>query len=91
MAHFYSIAKGGRGKPATKSGNKLSGLETITATWGHAIRTRLENFNGVDHCTIDLIDWPSGNYIRTIYAGPVHSMIGQAHVGDIKPGTGKGE
>lgn len=93
MAHFYSIAKGGRGKPVTKTGHKAAGLESILATWGCAIRTSFWHTDGMDYYRIELLDWPSGKVLREIESGLCHSAIGSAaaHQGDIKPGTAKGE
>lgn len=90
MAHYFALAHNGKTKPVSKTGTKATGIHTITATWGAAIKSELYYRDGMDYYRVSLISWPSGELIRVIAEGPIVSAIGKP-AGDIKPGTAPGE
>jgi hypothetical protein len=94
MAHFYALANNGKTKPSTKTGNKSSGIETIAAAWGGAIRTRITHVDGCDRYVVEHIAWPSMEVLSVLSSGIIGATFGKpapGHVSDVKPGTGKGE
>lgn len=75
MAHFYGKLQGQRGL-ATRLGGKLSGLETIAASWQGAIKVSLwyDDKKQVDMATVSMIPWNGQGTSKIIYQGPVSGL-----------------
>lgn len=56
MAHFYGTLRGNRGQ-ASRLGTKLSGLQTIAASWQGAVSVSLyhDETTGEDTVSVNLI------------------------------------
>ena len=72
MSKYYGIVTGSARSQVTRRGSASSGLSTIAASWSGAIRTRLfDDSEGIEWCEIDIIDWPGGALIKTLYRGRI--------------------
>ncbi len=71
MAHFYGVIDANnRTKRVTRTGHKATGLTTLAAGWGGAVRVELYETAGKDYYTITLEPWEgSGGVEKVIAAG----------------------
>lgn len=74
MSHFYGTLNGSRGE-ATRCGTAGSGITTIAAGWGGAIRTTLYvDKEGQDAYRVEQIDWQGVGEYRVLAEG----IVGEA-------------
>ena len=94
MAHFYGTLQGNRGE-ASRLGTKDSGINTIAAGWGGAIRTirtSVYHSDGRDMYRVELIPWHgSGGSSRVLAQGELCSTAEGPQtlsLAEIRNGTG---
>lgn len=72
MAHFYGTLQGIRGM-ATRCGAKSSGMTTVAASWGGAVRVSLtHDQEGHDVATVELVPWHGHGVRRVLFEGRVN-------------------
>jgi len=74
MSHYYGRMLGSRGE-ATRCGTKDSGMITVAAGWGGAIRVQLFQDEGVDMFAIEQIPWEGTGVSQTIACGEIGQML----------------
>jgi hypothetical protein len=77
VAHFYGKIHGQRG-PASRLGNRNSGLQVTAASWAGCVEVNLYVRDGVDCCDVFLAPWKGAGVGKHLYSGPI---------GEYKPST----
>jgi hypothetical protein len=72
MSHFYGTIKGSRGE-ATRCGSKGSGVSTVAASWGGAIKVVIwhDETTGEDKFTVRQIPWQGQGVGQLLASGVV--------------------
>jgi|TARA_Y100000310_G_scaffold228936_1_gene231284 hypothetical protein len=70
MAHFRGTIQGARG-PASRLGDKGTGLHVNAASWEGAVDVRLYEAGGVDMAQVYLRKHNGAGVDRVLYDGPV--------------------
>lgn len=72
MSHFYGTLRGSRGQ-ATRQGTRVSGVETVAASWKGCIRVRMFERDGEDCFTVSQEQWHGSGVYEILAEG----VIGQ--------------
>ena len=72
MAQYLGRVQGSRG-PVQRLGSKMSGLDTIAASWQGSVRVRLSHNadTDTDEAYVTLEPWHGAGVNRVLYDGPV--------------------
>ena len=72
MTHFYGTVEGSAKTIVSRTGSKLSGIETFCASYAGAIKCMAYvDKDGMDRVRIDKIPWRGSGVNQLLYDGPL--------------------